>query len=135
MKPLEAVSKIIRICNSDQRIFAYWSDLRNITRMIPPEADAEINCTEDTCSVTLKGQTFVVKIIEKEEFKLIKLGTEEGTKMGFTAWIQLKSLGEYETAGRITIHADVPLLMRPMLKGKLNEGINNLADAMKMVPY
>ena len=135
MKPLEAVSKVVKISNSDQRIFVFWSDLRNIPRMIPPNADAQVNATEDTCTVTAKGMTFVVKILEKEEYKLIKLGTEEGTKMGFTAWLQLKSLSEYETAARITIHADVPLLMRPMLKGKLTEGINRLADALKMIPY
>ena len=135
MKDLEAVSKTVRINSSDQRIFAYWSDLRNITRMIPPDVDAEINATEDSCTVTVKGQTFVINVLEKEEYKLIKLGTKEDTKMGFTAWIQLKSLSEYETAGRITIHADVPLLMRPMLKGKLNEGLNRLADALKMIPY
>lgn len=135
MKPLEAVSKVVKIGNSDQRIFVFWSDLRNIPRMVPPNADAQVNATEDTCTVTAKGMTFVVKILEKEEYKLIKLGTEEGTKMGFTAWLQLKSLSEYETAARITIHADVPLLMRPMLKGKLTEGINRLADALKMIPY
>ncbi|MBQ4010748.1 MAG: hypothetical protein IIU38_05910 [Bacteroidaceae bacterium] len=135
MKPLEAVSKVVKIGNSDQRIFVFWSDLRNIPRMIPPNADAQVNATEDSCTVTAKGMTFVVKILEKEEYKLIKLGTEEGTKMGFTAWLQLKSLSEYETAARITIHADVPLLMRPMLKGKLTEGINRLADALKMIPY
>ncbi|MBQ1695740.1 MAG: hypothetical protein II076_07340 [Bacteroidales bacterium] len=135
MKPLEAVSKVVKIGNSDQRIFVFWSDLRNIPRMIPPDADAQVNATEDSCTVTAKGMTFVVKILEKEEYKLIKLGTEEGTKMGFTAWLQLKSLSEYETAARITIHADVPLLMRPMLKGKLTEGINRLADALKMIPY
>ena len=135
MKPLEAVSKVVKIGNSDQRIFVFWSDLRNIPRMIPPNADAQVNATEDTCTVTAKGMTFVVKILEKEEYKLIKLGTEEGTKMGFTAWLQMKSLSEYETAARITIHADVPLLMRPMLKGKLSEGINRLADALKMIPY
>ena len=135
MKPLEAVSKVVKIGNSDQRIFVFWSDLRNIPRMIPPNADAQVNATEDTCTVTAKGMTFVVKILEKEEYKLIKLGTEEGTKMGFTAWLQLKSLSEYETAARITIHADVPLLMRQMLKGKLTEGINRLADALKMIPY
>jgi uncharacterized membrane protein len=135
MKQLEAVSKVVKIGNSDQRIFVFWSDLRNIPRMIPPNADAQVNATEDTCTVTAKGMTFVVKILEKEEYKLIKLGTEEGTKMGFTAWLQLKSLSEYETAARITIHADVPLLMRPMLKGKLTEGINRLADALKMIPY
>ena len=135
MKSLEAVSKVVKIGNSDQRIFAYWSDLRNITRMIPPEADTQVNATEDSCTVTAKGMTFVVKLLEKEEFKLIKLGTEEGTKMGFTAWLHLKALSEYETAARITIHADVPLLMRPMLKGKLGEGINRLADALKMIPY
>ena len=135
MKPLEAVSKVVKIGNSDQRIFVFWSDLRNIPRMIPPNADAQVNATEDTCTVTAKGMTFVVKILEKEEYKLIKLGTEEGTKMGFTAWLQLKALSEYETAARITIHADVPLLMRPMLKGKLTEGINRLADALKMIPY
>ena len=135
MKPLEAVSKVVKIGNSDQRIFVFWSDLRNIPRMIPPNADAQVNATEDTCTVTAKGMTFVVKILEKEEYKLIKLGTEEGTKMGFTAWLQMKSLSEYETAARITIHADVPLLMRPMLKGKLSEGINRLADALKMILY
>ncbi len=135
MKPLEAVSKVVKISSSDQRIFVFWSDLRNIPRMIPSNADTQVNATEDSCTVTAKGMTFVVKILEKEEYKLIKLGTEEGTKMGFTAWLQLKSLSEYETAARITIHADVPLLMRPMLKGKLTEGINRLADALKMIPY
>lgn len=135
MKDLEAVSKVVKISSPDQRVFAFWTDLRNISRMVPPEAGAEINATEDTCTVTVKGQTFEIKIIEKEEFKLIKIGTEEGTKMGFTMWLQLKSLSEYETAGRITVRADVPLLMRPMLKGKLNEGIDKLADAMKMIPY
>lgn len=135
MKDLEAVSKIVKIGSSDQRIFAFWTDLRNISRMVPPEAGAEINATENSCTVTVKGQTFEIKIIEKEEFKLVKIGTEEGTSMGFTMWLQFKSLSAFETAGRITVRADVPLLMRPMLKGKLNEGIDKLADAMKMIPY
>ncbi len=135
MKDLEAVSKVVKINSTDQRIFAYWSDLRNISRMIPPDAEAEISATENSCLITAKGQTFEIKILEKEEFKLIKIGTPEGTKMGIKIWIQLKSVSAYETAGRITIRADVPLLMRPMLKGKLNEGVEKLAEALKMIPY
>ena len=64
MKPLEAVSKVVKIGNSDQRIFVFWSDLRNIPRMIPPNADAQVNATEDSCNVTAKGMTFVVKSLE-----------------------------------------------------------------------
>lgn len=135
MKDLEAVSKVVRIPSSDERVYAYWSDLRNLQRMIPPNVEAEIQANENSCQVTVKGQTFEIHIIDKEEFKLIKIGTSETEKMGFTVWIQLKSLSPYETAGRLTIRAKVPLLMRPMLKGKLNEGVEKLAEALKMIPY
>ena len=135
MKDIEATSKIVKINNSDQRIFAFWSDLRNVSRILPPHEDVKVEASENSCIITAKGQTVEVKILEKEEYKLIKLGTEEDAKIGLTAWIQLKSLSAYETAARITVHANIPLLLRPILKGKITDGIDKLADAFKMIPY
>lgn len=135
MAELESVSKIVKIQNSDNRMFRFLSDMRNFTSLVPPNAVENLNVCEDYCTFTVKGQNVEIHILDKEEFKTIKFGTQEGTPMGFKMWIQLKSLSAYETAARITVRADVPLIMKPMIKGKLAEGVDKLADGLRMLPY
>lgn len=134
MKELEVISKTAKISNSDERIFNFFSDFRNISKLIPPNVE-DWNATESTCSFVVKGQRMALKIIERDAAKMIKIIGDDGSPYKFTLWIQLKSLSAYETAVRLVVRADLNIVMRAAVKKPLQQGLDQLVDYMKMLPY
>lgn len=134
MKPLEVISKTGKINNVDERVFNFFADLRNISRLVPPDVQ-EWNATEDTCSFVVKGQKMALKIVDREPFKTIKIQGDDGSPYQFTLWLQLKSLSAYETAVRIVVRAELNMMMRAAVKKPLKQGVDQIIDYMKMLPY
>ena len=77
----------------------------------------------------------VRKIVEKEEPKLIKLGGDGATPLEFNLWIQLLENGPYDTRMKITFQGELNMVMKMMLKGKLEKGINQLGEGLAKIPY
>ena len=50
--------------------------------------------------------------------------------VGITFWIQLLSVSAYETKLRLTLDADMSMMIKMMVNKKLQEGINQLADML-----
>lgn len=91
---------------------------------------------EDACYITVKGMGEVaLKIVEKEEPKLIKLGGEGAVPFDFNLWIQLLENGPYDTRLKITFQGELNMMMKMILKGKLDKGINQLAEGLTRIPY
>jgi len=134
MKPLEVISKTGKVNNTDERIFNFFADLRNISRLVPPDVQ-DWNATEDTCSFVVKGQKMALKIVDREPFKTIKIQGDDGSPYQFTLWLQLKSLTAYETAVRIVVRAELNMMMRAAVKKPLQQGVDQIVDYMKMLPY
>jgi carbon monoxide dehydrogenase subunit G len=134
MKELEIISKTVKIGNSDERIFNFLSDFRNISKLIPPDVQ-DWNATENTCSFVVKGQKMSLVIIDREPFTTIKITGEDGSPYKFFFWVQLKSLSAYETAARMVVHAELNMMMRTAVKKPLQQGLDQLADYLKMLPY
>ncbi|MDD4149758.1 MAG: SRPBCC family protein [Bacteroidales bacterium] len=134
MKPLEIISKTGKISNSDERIFNFYSDLRNISRLVPPDVK-DWEATEDTCSFIIKGQKMSLIIIERTPYKTIKIKAADNSSYNFNLWIQLKSLSAYETAVRLVVRADINMVMRVAIKKPLQQGVDQIIDYMKMLPY
>lgn len=76
-----------------------------------------------------------VKIVEKEYPKLIKLGGDGQVPFQFNLWIQLLENGPYDTRMRLTFDGEMNLMMKMMLKGKLEKGINQLGEGLAKIPY
>ena len=92
--------------------------------------------TEDTCTFLVKGLGEMgVRIVEREEPKLIKLEGDGSVPFNFEVWIQLLDNGPYDTRLRITVEADLNMMMKMLLKGKLEKGINQLAEGLSKIPY
>ena len=92
--------------------------------------------TEEACYITLKNMgELAVKIIEKEEPKLIKLGGDGALPFEFNIWIQLLENGPYDTRMKITFHGELNMMLKMMLKGKLEKGINQLGEGLSKIPY
>lgn len=91
---------------------------------------------EDACYITVKGMGEVaLKIVEKEEPKLIKLGGEGAVPFDFNLWVQLLENGPYDTRLKITFQGELNMMMKMILKGKLDKGINQLAEGLTRIPY
>lgn len=91
---------------------------------------------EDACYISVKGMGEVaLKIVEKEEPKLIKLGGEGAVPFDFNLWVQLLENGPYDTRLKITFQGELNMMMKMILKGKLDKGINQLAEGLTRIPY
>lgn len=133
-KKMEVISKTGKINNSDERIFNFFSDFRNISKLIPPEVE-NWQAEQDWCSFTTKGQNIKLIIIDKEEFKTIKISGDDNSPYNFNLWIQLKQITAYETAVRLVVRADLNMIMRKAVKKPLQKGLDQMIDYMKMLPY
>ena len=85
----------------------------------------DVRFSEDACTLTVKGMgEVVVRIVEKEAPKMIKLGGDENLPFEFNLWIQLLENGPYDTRLRLTFIGELNFMLKMMLKGKLEKGIN-----------
>lgn len=130
MKDLEVISKVVKINNSDENAFAKLSDMRNFSRFIPPDIK-DWYAEENFCSFSAQRKNIKLIIIEKNPFKLIKISTDENSSDKFTAWVQLQKIAKYETAARIVIHLKANLIVRNLIKSKLQDGVNQIAEMLK----
>ena len=129
---LHVVSKIGKVNRTDEQIYTTLSDFNNLGRMLPPDKVQVWEATEDTCSFTIeKAGKISLRMIEKQPYKTIKVGSGEGVPMEFMLWIQLKQIDPYKTAIRITVKADANMMMRTMLKKPLQKGLDSMIDNLE----
>ncbi len=75
-----------------------------------------------------------LRIVEREEPKLIKFATEN-SPVSANLWIQLLPASDTQCAMKVTLGADLNFFLKQMLKGKLKDGVERLADMLAMLPY
>ncbi len=132
-------SKIGQIRYNDQQVFAVLSNLENLQRfseLIPKDKVKELEITSDYIRIKVDGvaQKFTIRIVEKEEYKIIKFGVEN-LPMDANMWIQLKQVEELDTRIKLTIKADIPMMFRMMFEKKLQQGLDQAVDMLCQVPY
>ena len=132
-------SKITRANANVDDVYGVLSDLRNLDRvkdLIPEDKVSDIETTEDSIrfKVNGMGQKVCVRIVEREENKTLKFALEN---LPLTAnfYIQTKQVADHDTRLKLTIKADIPMMFRMMLGGKLQQGLDNAADMMAQFPY
>jgi len=127
-------SDIKTISSNEEVVFAILSDLNNLQKFKenPALADKvkDIQFDTDSCSFAVEGFGKVgFRIVEREPFKTIKLASENAP-FEVTVWIQLKQTTDNETALKLTLKADLPMMIKMMVDKKLKEGINAIADLL-----
>lgn len=139
MAEIKYESKIGQIPANDRKVFAVLSNLENINHfrdLIPQDQVKDIEVTPDRVRMKVEGlgQKIAIVIVEKEEYKTIKLGAES-LPIPLTIWIQLKSMTELDTRIRITIKTDLPVMFKMMLDKKMQQGLDQAIDLLCQVPY
>jgi len=127
-------SDIKTISSSEEMVFGILSDLKNLEKLQdnPSLKDKakDLQFDTDSCSFVVEGfGKMGFRIVEREPFKTIKLVSEK-TPVEVNVWIQLKQTADNETAMRLTLKAELPMMIKMMVDKKLKKGINAIADVL-----
>ena len=148
MSTTKYVSDVKVINNNQEVVFNYLSNFENLskyvnegllskmTEQIPQIKISNFESDTDSCRFQIAGMGLAeIRIIDREPHKTIKINNSGGMPVGITFWIQLLPVSAYETKLRLTLDADMSMMIKMMVNKKLEEGINKLADMLAALPY
>lgn len=123
------VSKVSRANCSAESIYSRFENLEGVANAVHHEKIEHVEASRDECHVTVKGMgTLGVRIVDREPFKTIKFTDIDGQPISFTLWIQFVEVDSRDTRIRLTLHAEIPVLLRFMLKKKIQSGLDQAAE-------
>lgn len=142
------VSDVKLVNHNQQVVFNYLSNFENlsaylnsgliekITEKIPQIKITNFKSDQDSCKFNITGLGIAeIKIVNREPFKSIKVESSGGLPLSFTFWIQLIPVDAFQTKLRLTLHAEMSMMIKMMAGNKLEEGINQLAETLSKLPY
>ena len=121
-----------------ENVYRNISDLSNLERVrdrIPEDKLQDFQFDSDFVQVSVAPVgTIKLRIIEREENKCVKFETEQ-SPLPFNLWIQVLPVSETESKMKITVKADIPFMLKGMVSGPLQDGVEKIADALSQIPY
>lgn len=142
------VSQVKLINHNEQLVFNYLSNFENlsaylnsglierITEQVPQIKITNFESDRDSCKFNITGLGVAeIKIVKREPFKTIKIESSGGLPLSFTFWIQLMPVDSFATKMRLTLHAEMSMMIKMMAGNRLEEGINQLAETLSKLPY
>jgi carbon monoxide dehydrogenase subunit G len=120
-------SKQQQIHRAAETIYAALSDFNNFTPLVEGKVEGW-TVEGDECSFRVKGMQVGLRMVEKIPGQLIKVEATDASPMGFTFWVQLKEAAPYDTRMRLVLHAEMNMVMKMMIGGKLQGGLDQMAE-------
>lgn len=121
-----------------ENVYRNISDLSNLERVrdrIPEDKLEDFQFDSDSVQVSVAPVgTIKLRIIEREENKCVKFETEQ-SPLPFNLWIQVLPVSETESKMKITVKADIPFMLKGMVSGPLQDGVEKIADALSQIPF
>lgn len=154
----EYKSEVKQIQASQWAVYQKISDLSNLEgikeRLADPNARAALaaqvgqdkvdqiasqieNVAFDRDSITVTGTpagNICLRIIDREEPKCVKF-EGEGTPVPLNLWIQVVPNGDYASAIRVTLKAELNFFIKQMVGKHLQKAVDGIADMLARIPY
>lgn len=137
MAETKIVSEIYKIDSAIESVYSLLSDFNRIGMIINmakqmgagsgqlsqiSDKIEDVRFSEDACTLTVKGMgEVVVRIVEKEAPKMIKLGGDENLPFEFNLWIQLLENGPYDTRLRLTFIGELNFMLKNDAERKIGK--------------
>ena len=119
-------------------VYRNISDLSNLERVrdrIPQDKLQDFQFDSDSVQVSVSPVgTIKLRICEREENKCVKFETEQ-SPMPFNLWIQVLPVSATESKMKVTVQADIPFMLKGMVSGPLQDGVEKIADALSQIPF
>ena len=131
-------SSIKQIPYPVEDVYRNISDLSNLERVrdrIPQDKLQDFQFDSDSVQVSVSPVgTIKLRICEREESKCVKFETEQ-SPMPFNLWIQVLPVDSNSSKMKVTVKADIPFMLKGMVSGPLQDGVEKIADALSQIPF
>jgi hypothetical protein len=121
-----------------ENVYRNISDLSNLERVrdrIPEDKLEDFQFDSDSVQVSVSPVGVIkLRIIEREENRCVKFETEQ-SPLPFNLWIQVLPVSATESKMKVTVKADIPFMLKGMVAGPLQDGVEKIADALAQIPY
>ncbi len=131
-------SSIKQIPYPQAAVYRNLSDLSNLERVrdrIPEDKVKDFSFDRDSVTISADPVGLItLRICEREEPKCIKFETAQ-SPLPFNLWIQVLPVTETTCKMKLTLKADIPFMLKGMVSGPLEDGLEKIADALAQIPY
>ena len=132
-------SHIAKVPADASAIYAVISDLSNLERvrdLIPKDKVQEFETDPDFVRLKVDGlgQKVIIRIVDRIVNDTVKFGIEN-LPMDGNFWIQVKQVAPHDSRIKLTLKAELPMMIAMMAGKKIQEGIDQAADMMAKMPF
>ena len=131
-------SSIKQIPYSQRSVYDCISDLSNLERVrdrVPADKIQDFQFDQDTVSISAAPVGEIkLHIIDRDEPKCVKFETVQ-SPVPFYLWIQVLPVNETSSKMKVTVDADIPFMLKGMVSGPLQDGVEKIADALSQIPF
>ena len=131
-------SSIKQIPYPVEAVYRNISDLSNLERVrdrIPQDKLQDFQFDSDSVQVSVSPVgTIKLRICEREDNKCVKFETEQ-SPLPFNLWIQVLPVDSSSSKMKVTVKADIPFMLKGMVSGPLQDGVEKIADALSQIPF
>ncbi len=120
-----------------ERVYNTFANLENLRPLLEAHQDKlkDVVLTNDSIEVPagMMG-TISLHVEERQEGKCVKYATDR-SPVKATVWIQVLPEGADTTKLKLTVDADVPMVLRPMIGSRVKEGVEQVADMLAKIKF
>ena len=124
-------SKHGTVSRQPSELYMAFTDMSNFVRMLPKDKQEMITADMDTLSATIQGFNVGIKVHERVPYSRIEL-VDYGAPFAFHIVVHFEPAADnpYHTDFWITVEADLNLMMKMMLSGKIKEALDKVVDGL-----
>ena len=124
-------SKHGTVSRQPHELYMAFTDLQNFRNMLPEDKKEMVTATFDTLTATVQGFNIGVKVHERVPYSRIEL-VDYGAPFAFHIVMHFDPSAQdpYKTDFWIQVEAELNLMMKMMLSGKLKEALDKVVDGL-----
>ena len=119
------------VSRQPHELYMGFTDLQNFRNMLPEDKKEMVTATYDTLTATVQGFNIGVKVHERVPYSRIEL-VDYGAPFAFHVELHFDAAPSdpYKTDFWIKLEAELNLMMKMMLSGKLKDALNKVVDGL-----
>ena len=119
------------VSRQPHELYMSFTDLQNFRNMLPEDKKEMVTATYDTLTATVQGFNIGVKMHERVPYSRIEL-VDYGAPFAFHIVLHFDPSAQdpYKTDFWIQVEADLNLMMKMMLSGKLKDALDKVVDGL-----
>ena len=112
-------------------MYMIFADMRNFVQMLPEDKKEGITADYDTLTATVQGFTLGAKVHERVPYSRLEF-VDYGAPFAFHVVLYFDPAPEdpFKTDFHILFEAELNLMMKMMLSGKIKDGLDKIVDGL-----